>query len=274
MLRNRDVLPNRDLNTVTPTVAPPVAINNYDATGITVGPFLYKPAVEILGGYDSNPGRRAGGAGSPVVIVAPELSVRSQFARHQLNADIRAAYTEDTAQRALSHPTVDAKVNGRYDLTDTTALSAEGRFVNDALVTPGFIQQPRVTTYGTTAGVTQKLGAAEVAVKGSFDRIMFSNATLANNQVLNTQDRNYTQPGAQVRVSYALTPHFTPFVDVGFDRRSHDMLVDFNGVRRNSNGIVGRGGVVVNLGSVSGDASVGYLTRRFDAPGMQNIAAG
>jgi hypothetical protein len=272
VLRNPDVRPDRNLDTIVPAAAESPAAENYDQTGFTVGSFLYKPAVEIWGGYNSNPGRQATAVGSAAVIVAPELAIRSQFERHQLNADLRYAYNENTAQQALSHPTAEAKINGRYDLGDSTRLIGEGRFLDDALVTAGFNQQPRATTLGATAGIAQQFGSAEIALKGSYDRIQFSNAVLGNNQILNTQDRNYRQPGAQLRVSYALSPAFSPFIDLSLDRREHDMKTDFNGMQRDSKGIAGRGGVALNVGSLSGDVSVGYLTRRFDAPNMQNVS--
>lgn len=74
VLRNKDVLPDRNLDTLKPA-EPPVPANLCDPTGIRVGNFLYRPALELSAGYDSNPGRRTGGTGSPVVIVA--LSYRS-----------------------------------------------------------------------------------------------------------------------------------------------------------------------------------------------------
>ncbi|MGJ5046857.1 outer membrane beta-barrel protein [Bradyrhizobium oligotrophicum] len=270
VLRNRDVLPDRNLNTVKPQ---PVTADAkpYDPTGVTVGPFLVKPAVEIQAGYDTNPTRRNGGQGSPVAIVATEVAVRSQWERHQLNADFRGAYTEDTNVRSLSHPTFEARAQGRYDVVEGTAITGEARFVNDALALPGALKLPRATTFGGSAGVLQKIGPAEIAFKGSADRVVFNDALIVANVPLRTQDRNYTQPGAQVRVTYALTPNISPFVDMSFDRRNHDLQVDFNGQRRDSSGITARGGAVVNVGTLTGEASVGYLTRRMDSPLMPNI---
>jgi hypothetical protein len=253
-------------------VAEAPATETYDQAGIKLGGFLYKPAIEIMGGYASNPGRQPNAAGSPEVVVAPELSIRSQFERYELNADMRFAYTDTTAQQTLSHPTAEARVNGRYDVTERTHFVAEGRFLNDTLVTPGFAQQPRATTFGATAGDVQQFDKLEVAAKGSFDRVVFNDGMLAPNVVLNTQDRNYSQPGAQMRVSCAISPEISPFIDLGYDRREHDIKVDFNGVRRDSTGLTGRGGVALNAGSLSGDVSVGYLVRRFDAPNMPNVA--
>ncbi len=270
VLRNRDVLPDRNLNTVKPQ---PVTADAkpYDPTGVTVGSFLVKPAVEIQAGYDTNPTRRNGGQGSPVAIVATEVAVRSQWERHQLNADFRGAYTEDSNVRSLSHPTFEARAQGRYDVTEGTAITGEARFVNDALALPGALKLPRATTFGGSAGVLQKIGPAEIAFKGSADRVMFNDALILANVPLRTQDRNYTQPGAQVRVTYVLTPNISPFVDMSFDRRNHDLQVDFNGQRRDSSGITARGGAVVNMGSLTGEASVGYLSRRMDSPLMPNI---
>jgi hypothetical protein len=257
--------------TVDPGPVAAVPVNPYEPIGIAAGSFLFKPALEISTGYDSNPARQPGGAGSPVVVVAPELTIRSQFERHQLNADLRATYTEDTNVRTASHPTADLKVDGRYDLTDTTQIGAEAHYAVDQILTAGFVKQPLATTIGGTGGITQKLGPAEIAVRGSFDRILFSNALMTDNHFVDTRDRNYVQPGAQVRVSYALTPHVSPFVDVSIDRRVHDLPVDFNGIARDSSGITGRAGVAVNIGPLIGDVSVGYLERRFDNPNLQNI---
>ncbi|CCD97254.1 conserved hypothetical protein [Bradyrhizobium sp. ORS 375] len=271
VLRNRDVLPDRNLDAVKPPPLSPEA-KPYDPTGITMGSFLVKPAVEIQAGYDTNPTRRKGGQGSPVVIAATEVSVRSQWERHQLNADIRGAYTEDTNVRSLSHPTFEARAQGRYDVIEGTALTGEARFVNDALALPGALKLPRATTFGGSAGVLQKIGPTEIAFKGSADRVVFNDAVITANVPLRTQDRNYTQPGAQLRVTYVLTPNIAPFVDMSFDRRNHDLQVDFNGQRRDSTGIAGRAGAVVNMGSLTGEASVGYLTRRMDSPMMPNIS--
>ncbi|GLH82124.1 hypothetical protein SSBR45G_70330 [Bradyrhizobium sp. SSBR45G] len=271
VLRNRDVLPERNLDTVKPPAVTAEA-KPYDPTGITVGSFLVKPAVEIQAGYDSNPTRRTGGAGTPVVIAATEVSVRSQWERHQLNADFRGAYTEDTNVRSLSHPTFEARAQGRYDVIEGTALTGEARFVNDALALPGAVKLPRATTFGGSAGVLQKIGPTEIAFKGSADRVVFNDAMITANVPLRTQDRNYTQPGAQVRVTYVLTPNISPFIDMSFDRRNHDLQVDFNGQRRDSSGIAGRAGAVINMGSLTGEASVGYLTRRMDSPLMPNVS--
>ena len=163
--RNLPRIPPKDAQPIPPVAAdkpmtpPAMEMDPYEPTGFTAGNFVVKPAVELTTGYDSNPARVPGGTGSPFVVVAPVVSVRSQFDRHQLNADVRAAYVDDTQLQQLSHPTVAANVNGRYDFSDTTALNGEGHFALDAddpgtaRFTGRFAKIPLVSTTGGSAGI-------------------------------------------------------------------------------------------------------------------------
>jgi hypothetical protein len=253
---------------VTPPAAMPM--DPFEPTGFTVGNFLVKPAVELTTGYDSNPGRVPRGTGSPFVVVAPVVSVRSQFDQHQLNADVRAAYVDDTQTNLISHPTVDAHVNGRYDLADTTALNGEGHVMLDAddpgtaRFTGQFTKIPLVSTVGGSAGVTQKFDPFEVSVKGAVDHIQFQNVGLTNGTILSNQDRNFNQYAVQSRVSYGLNDQYHPFIDVAVDRRVHEMPVDMLGFRRDSTGTAVEGGVTFALtDKLTGDAAIGYLVRQY-----------
>jgi hypothetical protein len=74
----------------------------------------------------------------------------------------------------LSHPTVDARVNGRYDLTDTMALNGEGHVAVDA-DDPGtarftnlYTKIPLVTTVGGSAGFAQKFDTTPARPGGAF----------------------------------------------------------------------------------------------------------
>jgi hypothetical protein len=274
--RNLPRIPPKDAMPIPPVAAdkpmtPPMKeMDPYEPTGFTAGNFLLKPAVEMATGYDTNPGRVPGGKGSPVVIIAPVLQVRSQFDRHQLNADIRTSYVDDTQLQQLSHPTVDAKVNGRYDLTDTRAINAEGHFALDAddpgtaRFTGRFAKIPLVTTTGGSAGFTQKLDPVEVSVKAAADHVQFQDTRLTDGQILTNQDRNFNQFGAQSRVSYALTPELSPFVDVAVDQRIHNQPVDLLGFRRDSTGTAVEAGVTFGFANkLTGDFAVGYLMRQY-----------
>jgi hypothetical protein len=83
-----------------------------------------------------------GGKGSWLFIVAPELKVRSDWERHQLNADIKGnyfAYSETFGFNAagvptgtpnsLDRPSLDARVNGRVDVNSRSRFDVEGRLI-------------------------------------------------------------------------------------------------------------------------------------------------
>jgi len=266
----RDAQPMPPVAADKPMMPPGMEKDPYEPTGFTAGNFVIKPSVDLTTGYDTNPARVPRGGGSPFVVVAPAVSVRSQFDRHQLNADVRAAYVDDTQLNLISHPTVDARVNGRYDFTDTTALNGEGHFALDAddpgtaRFTGRFAKIPLVSTTGGTVGVTQKFDPLEVSVKGAVDHLQFQNVLLTDGQVLSNQDRNFNQYAVQSRVSYGLTNEFHPFVDVAVDRRVHELPVDMLGFRRDSTGTAVEGGVTFALtDKLTGDAAIGYLVRQY-----------
>jgi hypothetical protein len=250
----------------------------YAPTGIKAGKFLLKPALEVTTGYDSNPTRLPGAKGSAVIIAAPELAVRSQFDRHELNADLRAAYVEATAVPAARQPAVDARVYGRYDVSDQTAINGEARYNLDVGVPTilGVVGQagrlPLVNAFGATAGVTNRLDPVEISFRASLDRVVFQDTPLAGGLAIANQDRNLIQYGAQTRVTYALTPQFRPFISAGVDRRAHDQPSDFNGFRRDSTGIAVEVGAAVALpGKLAGEAAVGYLTRKTADPLLPSL---
>ena len=275
--RNLAAIPRKDVPPVVPVLAdkpqqPPAMMEEdpYEPKGFTAGNFLLKPALELTTGFDSNPQRVPGGAGSPVVVIAPVLLVRSQFDRHQLNADLRVSYVDETRLPQLNRPTVDAKVNGRYDLTDTMALNGEGHVAVDgddpgtARFTNRFQKIPLVSTVGGSAGFAKKIDNVEVSLKGTTDAVRFQDVTLTDGQRLTNQDRNFNQYGAQGRVSYAVTPEISPFVDVAIDRRIHNQPVDIDGFRRDSTGTAVETGVTFAMADkLTGDVAIGYLVRQY-----------
>ncbi|MGJ4998156.1 outer membrane beta-barrel protein [Bradyrhizobium sp. HKCCYLS3077] len=261
-----------------PQAPPMMEEDPFEPKGITVGNFILKPAFEMSSGFDSNPGRVPQGKGSAFVSVAPVLLVRSQFERHLLNADVRVGYIDYAKLRQLSRPTVDAKVNGRYDITDTFALNGEGHVAVDA-DDPGtprfagrFARIPLASTVGGSAGLTKRFEEVEISTKAAIDRVAFQNAPLMDGQIVSNADRNFVQYGSQSRVTYNLTPEIRPFVDVAVDRRVHDIAVDAEGFRRDSTGTAVEAGVTFNYAdTLTGDVAVGYLTRRYQDPMLKPV---
>src|SRR5713226_6003413 len=64
----------------------------FGAVGDYAGGFLVKSAVELGGGYDTNPRRSAAAKGSPFYVVAPEFLAVSDWERHAVVADLRGSF--------------------------------------------------------------------------------------------------------------------------------------------------------------------------------------
>jgi hypothetical protein len=142
----------------------PVLGDPYAPIGVRSGSFILFPALELSGGYDSNPLRLRDGPGAGLFTVAPELSLRSGWLRHSLTADFRGSYTAYSRRfdnvgttttsstslldcgcgdfttlassgivssgvpRSLDRPSLESRVNGRLDVHDRSHADVEGRF--------------------------------------------------------------------------------------------------------------------------------------------------
>jgi hypothetical protein len=98
-------------------------------TGVQIGAFNLRPAVEATGGYDSNAPRSSIPQPSAFSQFASELLVNSNWARHELTAALRGALTSYEQTKELNRPDFDGRVNGRVDVTSNTRAAFEARFL-------------------------------------------------------------------------------------------------------------------------------------------------
>ncbi len=253
----------------------------YDPIGIRAGDFLLRPSIEITRGIDSNPARVQNGTRSWFTTIAPELQARSQWSRHELGANLRGSYNvydSSPSTPSLNRPSADAKVFGRLDVTRDTRFDLEGRFLvgtdnpGSPNLTAGLAKLPIYTTYGGTVGVAQRFNHLELGVKAGVDRTTYRDSQLTDGSTFSNHDRDYNQYGGQARVSYEVTPGVKPFVEIGADRRIHDLAIDRNGVQRDSRALTPKLGTTFELTRIlTGELSVGYLTRSYQDPALQPL---
>jgi hypothetical protein len=270
------------LGTVPRGTLPIAGGDPYEALGIKAGSFLILPAVELSAGYDTNPQHATGGASSSYFIVAPELHVRSDWASNSLTADIVSSYTDyanDSFQPSLNHPYLNAKVDGRLDVTRSTQILLESRAIvttdnpGSPNITAGLAKLPIYTTLGGTVGVAQQFNRLDVSVKGTVDRSTEQNSELTDGESVSNDYRAFDQYAGILRVGYEIDPGFKPFVEVDEDTRIHDSPFDIYGEDRNSNGSSAKiGGDFDVFGSLTGEMAIGYLARDYHDPTLPNIA--
>jgi len=254
----------------------------YAPLGIHVGSFNLFPAVELIGGYDSNPGHEPGGPAAALFTVAPELRAQSNWSRHEVKVDLRGSYNwyipDETP--ALSRPYVNGKVDGRIDVAGDMRVDVSGRVLisTDNPGSPnlqaGLAKLPIYVVGGGTIGLGERFNRFDLSIKGDIERTVYQQSTLTDGSTASNDDRNYDQYGGVLRGGYEASPGLAPFAEIAVDTRVHDLSTDFSGYQRNSNGVRGMVGAKFELTRlITGEAALGYTQRVYEDPRLPNISA-
>jgi hypothetical protein len=258
----------------------------FGAVGDYAGSFLIKSAVELSGGYDTNPGRTLVPQGSSFYVVAPEFLAVSNWERHALVADLRGSFTGygttfppsadgtiSSAPTNVDRPNFIGHVDGRLDVTEDTRLLGQTRLLvstdnpGSPNVQAGLAKYPIYTTLGGTLGVDQSFNRLQLSGGATVDRTVYQNSLLTDGTSSTNDDRNFNQFGGVGRVSYDLLPGVKPFAEIEGDTREHDQLVDRNGYERNSDGGFVKAGSSFELSRILiGEASIGWASRTYQDP--------
>jgi hypothetical protein len=263
----------------------------FGAVGDYAGGFLIKSAVEVSGGYDTNPGRTNVPKGLPFWVVAPEFLAVSDWDRHALVADLRGSFTGygdslpptidgvvSSAPTDVSRPSFTGHVDGRLDVTQDTRITSQVRLLvstdnpGSPNVQAGLAKYPIYTTLGGSFGLDQNFNRLNIAVGGTVDRTVYQNSTLTDGEVSSNDDRNFNQFGGIGRASYELTPAIKPFVEVEGDSRVHDLALDRSGFARDSDGGYAKAGTSFEFTRLlTGEISIGYAARDYVDPRLDRL---
>ena len=263
----------------------------FGAVGDYAGGFLIKSAVELGGGYDSNPGRTALARGSPSVVVAPEFLAVSDWARHAVVADLRGSFTGygnnfpppadgtiSSVPTNLDRPDFTGHVDGRLDVSHDTRLLGQMRLrvATDNPGSPniqaGLAKYPVYTTLGGTVGVDQNLNRLQLSAGGTVDRTVYTDSKLTDGASTSNDDRNFNQFGGIGRVSYDLLPGVKPFAEAEGDSRVHDVRLDRSGFARDSSGGYVKAGSSFEFSRLlTGELSLGYAARDYVDPRLDRL---
>ena len=264
----------------------------FGATGDYAGSFLIKSAVELRGGYDTNPGRLAVSIGDPLWVIAPEFLAVSDWERHALVADLRGSFTgyghslppivdgaNSPAPTDNDRPDFLGHIDGLLDVTEDTRVTSQLRLrvatdnPGSPNVEAGLARYPDYATFGSTVGVDQRFNRLDIAGGATFDRTVYQNSLLTDGTISSNADRAFNQYGGVGRVSYELTPAVKPFVEVEGDSRFHDQYIDNNGYARNSNGGYARAGTSFEFSRLLfGEISIGYAARNYVDPRLEPLS--
>jgi hypothetical protein len=263
----------------------------FGAVGDYAGGFLIKSAVELSGGYDTNPARLFEPRGLPTWVVAPEFLAISNWERHAVVADLRGSFTgyggtlpltidggPNPAPVNIDRPDFTGHVDGRLDVTRDFDLGAQARLrvATDNPGSPniqtGLARYPVFATFGGTFGFDQRFNRLQISSGATVDRTVYQNSTLTDGEIASNDDRNFNQYGGVGRASYELKPGLKPFVEVEGDTRVHDLPFDRNGFLRDSNGGYVKGGTSFEFSRLLiAELAVGWAERTYVDPRLSRL---
>jgi hypothetical protein len=269
----------------------PLDDDPFGAVGDEAGGFLIKSAVELSGGYDTNPGRVVVPKGSPFYVVAPEFLAVSDWERHALVADLRGSFTGygntfppptdgsiSPAPTNVDRPNFVGHIDGRLDVTQDFHLTSELRLTvatdnpGSPNIQAGLARYPIFTTTGGTLGFDQNFNRLNIAAGATLDRTIYQDSRLTDGSSTSNDDRNFTQTGGIGRASYEVLPGVKPFVEVEGDSRVHDERFDRNGYARDSTGGYGKAGTSFEFSRLlTGELSAGYALRDYVDPRLNRL---
>ena len=255
----------------------------FGAVGDYAGSFLIKSALELSGGYNTNPRRTAVPKGSPFYVIAPEFLAFSDWERHAVVADLRGSFTGygnsfppptdgtiSSAPVVIDRPDFTGHIDGRLDVSRDTRLTAQARLrlatdnPGSPNVQAGLARYPVYATFGGTFGFDQNFNRLQVSGGATIDRTAYSYSKLTDGSSTSNDDRNLNQFGGIGRVSYDLMPGLKPFVEAQADSRVHDIKLDRNGYARDSTGGYVKGGTSFEFSRLlTGEIAVGYAARDY-----------
>ena len=263
----------------------------FGAVGDYAGSFLIKSAIELRGGYDTNPRRTFVAKGSPFYVVAPELLIASDWERHALVADLRGSFTGygntfppptdgsiSSAPVVVDRPDFTGHVDGRLDVSRDTRLLGQVRLrvATDNPGSPniqaGLAKYPVYSTLGGTFGVDQNFNRLQLSAGGTADRTVYQQSKLTDGTSTTNDDRNFNAFGGVGRVSYDLLPGLKPFAEIQGDSRVHDVRYDRGGFQRNSGGGYLKAGTSFEFSRLlTGEISAGWARRDYVDPRLNRL---
>jgi hypothetical protein len=270
--------PPRDLPALVARARRRAEEDPFAAVGMRLGSFVIRPAIEIGVVATDNAGGTEDEKAAFGVVVAPDISIRSEDERHQLSADIRGEGVFYDREE-FNSITGEARLATRYELTSRTSLAATAGYArfeegfSDPDTPGGAIERPVVHGFDASLAAEHRFGRLAVAPSLFFERSVHEDVALSGGGVASREELDDTEYGVRVRTGYRMAS-LTPFTEVAVGRRDMDQDVDDSGFERSSVWGELRGGVVIDRGEkLSGELSLGYRREDIEDDRLQDIDA-
>jgi len=242
-----------------------------DPPGLRVGAFRLLPSVTIGAGYSSNVyATRREPVGDAFLAVAPNLAVRSNWARHQLSFDAGAAVRRYVRQARRDEDAFHADLRGRVDLGEgNIAVRARVQRAYEAPYSASFTDGtvdavPFVTATGEVSGTVQATGLRATGFV-DLNRIAFDNTRARSGMTIDQRARDRDEQRGGLRLEYAVTPDAAAFVQAMARRTLYRRARSADGANNRDAGEwrVLAGATFDLAALVRGSVGAGYVRRTY-----------
>lgn len=225
--------------------------------GIRLGSFTFTPQLTVTSGYTDNRSQSASGTSGSLYRLSPDLSLTSDWSRHELDMSLRGSYTGYPGDTDDNEGDVFAAANLRLDISEATrvitSLSYSYSQEDDGSAeTAGGTDTNQ--QYSASLSGTRRVGV--VAATGSIraDRNEYFSDTVSES------DRDNTLYSASLRLDGNTGSVLSPFVEGSLLlRRYDDTCSDAICEDRNANGYQVKGGVTIASGpKLTGELGAGW----------------
>lgn len=253
--------------------------NPYAPTGITIGSFTLRPAVETGIGFTNNAnGTIAGQTRTAFARNAAEATLSSNWSNHALGLRLRYEREDFFTSAVDARNTLDVQATGRLDVTRNTQIDVGAGFrrAPDSAYTFNLpvtaTGRPDLDTTTANVALTQRFGRVTLRLRGQFDALRYGNTRLLGGGSVSGASRNLDVTTVTLRSGYDITPAITPFAEIAYNRRDYQQAIDPFGLRQGSDGITPRGGLALNFGpALTGEIAAGYLVQRQREPTIPRV---
>ena len=258
--------------------APPVEIATrstdetpYEPTGIRLGTFALRPALEQGIEWTSNATNTAGGSADFVSETMLRLDAASDWARHSASLNAYGTYrTSVTGSgyaefRGAADAAVDFELGNAFRLGATAGYERAPEDASSPVDIVGAVNRPLRQTLKGSLGLEKTLGKLQLSATGKVNRDTYGDAELAGGGTLSQVDRNQTLYSLALRGGYEISPALAPFLEAEYGRRIYDNTVDSAGFQRSATRYGLRAGLSLDTGEkLKGEVAVGWISEKPD----------
>lgn len=250
----------------------------YDPQGIQLGSFVISPGITAGATYNDNVYARDRNPVEDVLFtIRPDLNIRSDFARHELQARLFLEQGEYRKTTDENYTDYGVSIGGRLDVTGQTAIPFNASYTrnHERRGSPEDRNSTEPTVFNlwqASTGIARSGQVIATKFIATVRRYVYESTKNAFGTVDNSdRDRNDYNLYASVGMNPDVV--FAPFLYGNISKIDYDSDLDSNGQNRDAMEYEAGVGTIINFSDVtSASFTVGHLERHVDDPALSDLS--